>query len=193
MTTIPSLPQNIDPRIAEILRQKAEKNIIIRKTETPRLRPQNIEAPAVPDPVPLPSVPPVSVPVDDAELVALLDGVLPRLDALIRQAIADVRSDGKLTWAEALALVPEIRNLTSLVVGEMLPQIKGTSAYALVTLVLAVLVRQYVSPHLPAVLRPYLTVQAIRAAIDGLQRAYDNWVKPRLKSTKPNNFSMAPA
>ena len=82
---------------------------------------------------------------------------------------------------EALALVPEIRNIVSLVVGEFLPQIKGSSAYDLVSLVLAVLVQQYVSPRLPAVLRPYLTAQAIRSAINGLQWAYDNWVKPRLK------------
>lgn len=171
--SIPSLPQNIDPRIAEILRQKAAKSITIKKTEAAnvRLNPQSA----------LPSTP-IETPVADDELAALLDGVLPRLDALIRKAIADVRSDGKLTWAEALALVPEIRNLTSLVVGDMLPQIKGTSAYDLVTLVLAMLVRQYVTPRLPVFLRQYLTLQAIRTAINGLQHAYDTFIRPRLKA-----------
>lgn len=179
MTKIPATPLNIDPRIAEILRQRAAQQITIQKTEQPRLRTQAL--PDSPDPVPAPTQPPVTSTVGDAELAALLDGALPRIDLLIRKAISDVRSDGKLTMIEAAALVPEIRNITSLVVADILPQIKGRSAYDLVSLLLAVLVRQYVSPFLPAILRPYLTVQAIRVAINGLQSAYDNWVRPRLK------------
>ncbi|WP_135230528.1 hypothetical protein [Deinococcus fonticola] len=178
MTNIPALPQNIDPRIAEILRQKAQKGIAIQKTEVPRLRPQAAEAPTDP-------VPPREIPVGTPELSGMLVDVLSIADTLIRRAIDAVRSDGRLTMVEALALVPDIRNIVSEVVGRLLPEIKGQSAYDLVSLVLAVLVQQYVSPHLPALLRPYLTARAIRTAINGLQWAYDTWVKPRLKSPRP--------
>ena len=184
---IPALPPNIDPRIAEILRRRAQQGIVITRTETPAIRPQTVPAAPPTAQSPAPSVPgvdappvPVEVPLDDSELAALLDGVLPRIDALIRQTISDVRSDGKLSMAEALALAPEVRNIVSLVVAQMLPQIKGTSARELVILVLSVLLRQYVSPHLPAVLRPYLTAQTLRVLVRGLEWAYQNWVKPRL-------------
>ena len=76
------------------------------------------------------------------ELAALLARVLPQVDALVRQAIGNIRSDGRLTMAEAL--------------------------------------RQYVSPHLPALIRPYLTAATLRALVRGLQFAYDTWVKPHL-------------
>ncbi|SMB81782.1 hypothetical protein SAMN00790413_04719 [Deinococcus hopiensis KR-140] len=52
--------------------------------------------------------------------------------------------------AEALALAPEVRNIVLLVIGRMLPHIKGTSAHELVILVLAVLLRQYIGPYPPA-------------------------------------------
>ena len=170
---IPALPPNVDPRIAEILRQRAQQGVAI--TRTAQVRAQS--TPAVPQ-LDLPATP-AETPLDDSELAALLDGVLPRIDALIRQTISDVRSDGKLSMAEALALAPEVRNIVSLVVAQMLPQIKGTSARELVILVLSVLLRQYVSPHLPAVLRPYLTAQTLRVLVRGLEWAYQNWVKPR--------------
>lgn len=173
----------IDPRIADILRQRRALGVEIAKT--PTLRAQSVDLPGVgtaPDPNPAKSVmgTPPSSPVSDTELAALLDGVLPQIDGLIRKAIADIKSDGRLTMAEALALVPEIRNIISLVVGEMLPQIKGQSAYNLVALLISVLVQQYVAPYLPPILRGYLTPQAIRVGLSGLQSAYDTWVKPRL-------------
>lgn len=188
---IPALPLNIDPRIAEILRRRAEQAIVIERTEAAPVRPPS--APAAPagklttqstEPVPAPVPDPVDVPVPDSELAGLLGGVLPRIDALIRKAIADVRSDGRLSMAEALALAPELRNIVSLVIGEMLPQIKGTSARELVILVLSVLLSQYISPHLPALLRPYLTAKTLRTLVRGLEYAYTTWVKPRLQRGK---------
>lgn len=176
---IPSLPRNIDPRIAEILRQRAEQGVNIRETTPPRPAPQ-ATAQSIPFPTD-PAAPAQTTVLPDEDLAALLDGILPRIDALIRAAVRDVRSDGRLTMAEALALAPEIRNIVSQVVGEMLPQIKGQSAADLVSLVLAVLIREYVSPHLPAFLRGYLTTQVIRAMIAGLQRAYEMWIRPKLK------------
>lgn len=86
MTNIPALPLNIDPRIAEILRKRAEQGITITKTAQPRLRTQAL--PDTTDPVPAPSVPPVVTPVGDAELAALLDGALPRIDQLIERQSA---------------------------------------------------------------------------------------------------------
>ncbi|SMB85642.1 hypothetical protein [Deinococcus hopiensis] len=183
----------VDPRIAEILRQRAEQGVTITKTETPTLRPQSAPTPTVkPEstasalpPLQMPSLnppPSVETPMDDGELSALLDGVLPHIDALVRKAINDVRADGRLSMAEALALAPEVRNIISLVIGQMLPQIKGTSARELVILVLAVLLRQYISPYLPALVRPYLTAQTLRVLVRGLEAAYISWIKPRLQN-----------
>lgn len=173
---IPSLPRNIDPRIAEILRQRAEQQVVIRETKpAPPVPPVAVQS------IPAPTPGSQTAVLPDEDLAALLDGILPRIDATIRATIRDVRSDGRLTMAEALALAPEIRNIVSQVVGEMLPQIKGQSAADLVALVLAVLIREYVSPHLPAFLRGYLTTQVIRAMIAGLQRAYEMWIRPKLK------------
>ena len=169
-----TLPANIDPRIAAILRQRAEQAIIISKAAP---RPVPTPAPQVrgidPDPV-------VETPVSDTELAGLLARILPQIDALVRQAIGNIRNDGKLTMAEALALAPEIRNIVSAVVAQGLPQIKGRSAYDLVVLVLAQLIGQYVAPSLPAVVRPYLTAATLKAVVRGLQFAYDTWVRPRL-------------
>ncbi|WP_034382952.1 hypothetical protein [Deinococcus sp. YIM 77859] len=167
----------VDPRIAEILRQRAQQGVTI--TRTAQVRAQS--TPTVPQ-LDLPTTP-AEVPLDDSELAALLDGILPRIDALVRQAITNIRGDGRLSLAEALALAPEIRNIVSLVVGEMLPQVKGTSARELVILVLSVLLRQYVSPHLPALVRPYLTAQTLRTLVRGLEWAYDQWVRPRLRGS----------
>ncbi|SMB83080.1 hypothetical protein SAMN00790413_04252 [Deinococcus hopiensis KR-140] len=74
--------------------------------------------------------------------------MLPRIDALVQKAISNVRADGRPSMAEALALATEVRNIVSLVIGQMLPQIEGTSARKLLSLVLAVL-RQYNNPSLP--------------------------------------------
>lgn len=188
-----TLPANIDPRIAAILRQRAEQAIIISKTAprpVPTTAPQVPAAPQpaapAPRPVPQPQVrgldatPMTETPVSDAELAELLARILPQIDALVRQAIGNIRSDGKLTMAEALALAPEIRNIVSAVVAQGLPQIKDRSAYDLVVLVLAQLIGQYVAPSLPAVVRPYLTAATLKAVVRGLQFAYDTWVRPRL-------------
>jgi hypothetical protein len=178
--SIPSLPVNIDPRIAEILRRRAEQGVTITRTPTPA----TMTAPRVPGaPIEVTrttTVTPQEAPVGDAELADLLGQVLPRIDALVRRAITDLRSDGRLTLVEALALAPEVRLIVSQVIGELLPEIKGTSARELVILVLSVLVQQYVSPYLPALLRPYLTAQLLRTLIAGLETAYQRWVKPRL-------------
>lgn len=188
---IPSLPANIDPRIAEILRQRVEKGVTIRQTRpAPAPHPAPLPEPglqgqgeAVPFPpyTSTPSVQPQMVVLSDEALAGQLALVLPRIDALIRRAVQDVRSDGRLSMAEALALAPEVRNIASQVIGETLPHIKGQSAADLVALVLAVLIQQYVSPHLPAFLRGYLTTQVIRAMIASLQRAYEMWVRPKLQ------------
>ncbi|SMB86501.1 hypothetical protein [Deinococcus hopiensis] len=183
----------IDPRIAEILRRRAEQGVTITKTETPTLRPQSVPTPTVrpqstasaPPPIQMPSLNPplpIETPMDDGELAALLDGVLPRIDTLVRQAINDVHNNGRLSMAEALSLAPEVRNIVSLVIGQMLPQIKGTSARELVILVLAVLLRQYISPYLPALVRPYFTAQTLRVLVRGLEAAYVSWIKPRLQN-----------
>lgn len=188
---IPSLPRNIDPRIAEILRQRAQQGVTIRETRpAPAPRPAPVPDPAgqgqgeavvFPPYTPTPSVQPQTAVLPDEDLAAQLARVLPRIDAIIRRTVADVRSDGRLSMVEALALAPEIRNIVSQVIGEMLPQIKGQSAADLVALVLAVLVQQYVSPHLPAFVRGYVTTQLIKTLIAGLQRAYEQWVKPKLQ------------
>ena len=189
-----TLPANIDPRIAAILRQRAEQAIAISKTT---VRPVPVTAPQVPaapqpaapapQPVPQPQVrgidpdPVVETPVSDAELAGLLARILPQIDALVREAISNIRSDGRLTMAEALALAPEIRNIVSAVIAQGLPQIKGRSAYDLVVLVLAQLLAQYVNPALPPFLRPYLTAATLKAVVSGLEFAYRTWVKPRLR------------
>ena len=201
MTTIPVLPQNIDPRIAEILRKRREQGTVIEKTvqvrptplptgpaTTARPVPLPTGTPASAAPVPLPSVsvPALdtpateTVPLDDNELAQGLALVLPATDALIRQVITAARSDGKLTWSEALLLAPEIRNIVSDVVARVLPQIKGTSARELVILVLAQLLGQYLAPYLPAPLRGWLTAQTLRTLMQGLEFADQTWVRPRL-------------
>lgn len=181
--SIPSLPLNVDPRIAEILRRRAEQGVTITRTPTPT----TVPAPRVPgatvEVTRTTTVTPQEAPVGDAELADLLGQVLPRIDALVRRAITDLRSDGRLTLVEALALAPEVRLIVSQVIGE-LPEIKDTSARELVILVLSVLVQQYVSPYLPALLRPYLTAQLLRTLIAGLETAYQRWVKPRLSGGK---------
>lgn len=70
----------------------------------------------------------------------------------------------------------------------MLPQgqacprpLRGASARELVILVLAVLLRQYISPYLPALLRPYLTAQTLRTLVRGLEWTYQTWVRPQLE------------
>lgn len=174
---VPVLPLNLDPRIAAILRQRAEQGITILQTKV-QARPQ-----ATTPGLDLPRTSETEV--GDVELAALLARLLPQVDALVRQAISNIRSDGKLTMAEALALAPEIRNIVSAVVAQGLPQIKGRSAYDLVVLVLAQLIGQYVAPSLPAVVRPYLTAATLKAVVRGLQFAYDTWVKPRLGKSAP--------
>ena len=119
-------------------------------------------------------------PLYDSELAKRLAISLPATDTLIRNALAALKSDGKLTWVEALTFAPEIRNIVSEVVGKLVPEIKGTSARDLVILVLAQLLRPYLAPSLPAPLRGWLTAQTLRTLIAGLQSAYDTWVKPRL-------------
>lgn len=190
MTTIPVLPEKIDPRIAEILRKRREQGTVIEKTVAVQARPVPLSTgtPANAAPVPLPSVqvPALdtpateTVPLSDSELAQGLALVLPATDALIRQVITAARSDGKLTWSEALLLAPEIRNIVSDVVARVLPQIKGTSARELVILVLAQLLQQYLAPYLPAPLRGWLTAQTLRTLVQGLEFAYQTWVRPRL-------------
>ena len=102
-----------------------------------------------------------TVTVGDGGLTQGLALVLPVTDALIRQVITAARSDGCLMMAEALLLAPEIRTIVSDVVARVLPQIKGTSARELVTLVLAQLLQQYLAPSLPAPLRGWLTTQTL--------------------------------
>ena len=122
----------------------------------------------------------------DGELAESLALVLPATDALIRRAILALRSDGKLSWNEALALTPEIRNIVSEVVAKVLPEIKGVFARELVILVLAQLLGQYLAPSLPAPLRGWLTAQTLRTLVQGLEFAYQTWVRPRLgRSTTP--------
>lgn len=188
---IPSLPANIDPRIAEILRQRAQKGVTIRETRpAPAVRPVPLPDPgvqgqgeAVPFPLPTSLTPPPQVVVlSDAALAGQLALVLPRIDALIRRAIADVKSDAHLSMTEAIALAPEVRNIVSQVIGEMLPNIKGQSAADLVALVLAVLIQQYISPRLPVFLRGMITTQLIKTMLATLQHAYETWVKPRLQT-----------
>ena len=174
---IPSLPKNVDPRIVEILRQRAEQGVTIRETQPAGpLPPVSMQE----RPAPAPQV----VILSDTDLAAQLEAVLPKADALIRQTVRDVRSDGRLTLVEAIALASEIRNIASQVVGEMLPHIKGQSAADLVSLLLAVLIKQYVSPHLPAFLRGLITTQLIRAMVATLQTAYETWVKPKLQAQR---------
>ena len=178
---IPSLPQNIDPRIADILRKRAEQGTVINKTvpvpprrvptPAPDLQAQSV--PSLDTPAPTWTA---EVPVSDTELAGLLAQVLGRADTLIRGLIAGIRSDGRLTLVEALSLAPDVRNIVSQVVGEVLPQIKGSSARELATLI-----QQYVSPHLPALVRPYLTAQTLRVLVSGLEHAYRNWIAPKLK------------
>ena len=189
MTTIPVLPQNIDPRIAAILRDRAAKGVTIQKTVqvqaqstgAPPQWPGRVAAVQVLalDTPPVPQT--TTVPLGDGELAEGLAQVLPAADALIRRAILAMRSDGKLSWQEALALAPEVRNIVSEVVAKLLPEIKGTSARELVILVLAQLLQQYLAPYLPAPLRGWLTVQTLRTLVQGLEFAYTTWVKPKLQ------------
>lgn len=165
------MTQHIDPRILDILRRRAEQAITIRRTDAPRLPPLS---------VPSLDAPATETPMSDGELGLALALVLPRIDTLVRRAITDIRSDGRLTWAEALALAPELRNIASLVIAEVLPDVRGTSARELVILVTAALIGQYVAPRLPVVLRSYLTAATLRAVIRGLETAYQAWVRPRL-------------
>ena len=192
MTTIPVLPQNIDPRIAAILRDRTAKGVTIQKTvpvqaQSTGAPPQwpgsvAVQVPALDSP----AVPPTTtVPLNDGDLAEGLAQVLPAADALIRRAILAMRSDGKLSWNEALALAPEVRNIVSEVVAKLLPEIKGTSARELVILVLAQLLQQYLAPYLPAPLRGWLTAQTLRTLVQGLQFAYDTWVRPRLGQRQP--------
>lgn len=170
----------VDPRIAAILEQRRRQGVEIRRTipATPLSVPAAVpETPSVPTQ----TDPPATVPVTDTELAAILARLLPAADALIREAIAALRSDGRLTVAEALGLAPELRNIVAEVVGSLAPAIKGTSARELVILVMSALLVQYVSPYLPALLRPYLTAQTLRTLVGGLEYAYQTWVKPRLK------------
>lgn len=87
---IPSLPQNIDSRIADILKRRAEQGTVLTKTvpAQPRARAQSLPQPPVHG---LDTEAPREQPLDDAELAGLLDGVLPRIDALVREAIRGVR------------------------------------------------------------------------------------------------------
>lgn len=195
MTTIPVLPQNIDPRIAEILRKRRAQGTVIVKTVP--VQAQSTGAPpqwpgSVGVQVPMLDTPPVpqttTVALGDGELAEGLALVLPAADALIRRAILALRNDGRLTMAEALGLAPEIRNIVSEVVAKLLPEIKGTSARELVILVLAQLLQQYLAPYLPAPLRGWLTAQTLRTLVQGLQFAYDTWVRPRLGQKQPIKF-----
>ena len=149
-----------------------------------------VQVPALDSP-PVPQT--TTVALGDGELAEGLALVLPAADALIRRAIVDMRSDGKLSWNEALALAPEIRNIVSEVVAKVLPETKGTSARELVILVLAQLLGQYLAPSLPAPLRGWLTAQTLRALVQGLQFAYDTWVRPRLGQKQPIKFTSATA
>jgi hypothetical protein len=207
MTNIPALPQNIDPRIAAILRDRATKGVIIQKTVQVQTRPVPLPAGPAPTtrpvplpsgqsagtsggtfgtPVPLPQVPSLdtpattTVPLSNSELVEPLAKVLQECDRLIGKLIVAARSDGGLTMIEALTLAPEIRNIVSEVVGRLLPEIKGTSARELVILMLAQLLQQYLAPRLPLPLRGWLTAETLRSLVKGLEFAYTTWVKPRL-------------
>lgn len=208
----------IDPRIAEILRQRREQGMTIEKTvavqaqvqprplptgpvSSVRPTPFPSGAPTSVTPVPMPSVqvPALDVPatetapLDDSELAERLAAILPAADRLIRRAILDIKSDGKLSWSEALLLAPEIRTIVSEVVGKLVPQIKGTSARELVILVLAQLLTQYVSPSLPAPLRGWLTAQTLRTLVQGLEYAYQTWVKPKLGKKPTIQFTSSTA
>lgn len=124
--TIPTLPQNIDPRIAAILRDRAAKGVVIEKTI--QTRPVPLPTDLVPTTRPvllptgqrtatsggsfgtLPQVPaldtPTStiVPLSNSELVAPLAKVPQECDRLIGKLLAAVRNDGGLTMVEALTL-----------------------------------------------------------------------------------------
>ncbi|KQR33108.1 hypothetical protein [Deinococcus sp. Leaf326] len=209
MTNIPALPQNIDPRIAAILRDRAAKGVVIEKTVQVQTRPVPLPTGPVPTtrPVPLPTgqsagtsggtfgtaplpqVPALdtpattTVPLSNSELVEPLANVLRECDRLIGKLLVAARSDGGLTMVEALTLAPEIRNIVSEVVGKLLPEIKGTSARELVILVLAQLLQQYLAPRLPLPLRGWLTAETLRSLVKGLEFAYTMWVKPRLSKS----------
>jgi hypothetical protein len=184
------LTMTIDPRIAEILRQRREQGVVIEQTlqvprkstgATPSWVPSGTFG-TTPLQVPALDTTTEITPLDDSELAKRLAIILPATDTLIRNAIAALKSDGKLTWLEALTFVPDIRNIVSEVVGKLVPEIKGTSARELVILVLAQLLQQYLSPYLPAPLRGWLTAQILCTLVAGLQSAYEIWVKPRLKT-----------
>lgn len=159
----------LDPRIAEILRKRREQAIVIEQTVQRQIAPGSAQTTTE------------TIPLDNSELAERLAEILPAADALIRSAILALRSDGRLTWLEALTLAPEVRNIVSEVVGKLVPEIKGASARELVILVLAQLLQQYLAPYLPALVRGWLTAQTLRTLIDGLQLAYATWVKPKLQ------------
>ncbi|KQR25567.1 hypothetical protein [Deinococcus sp. Leaf326] len=135
----------IDPRIAEILRTRREQGVVIEQTvqvprkstgATPSWVPNGTFGSA-PLQVPALNTTTEVTPLDDVALAERLALILPAADSLIRKTVAAVRNDGKLTWMEALTLAPELRNIVSEVVGQVVPEIKGTSARELVILVLA--------------------------------------------------------
>jgi hypothetical protein len=163
----------MDLRIAEILRKRREQGVVIEETvQVPRK-----STGATPSWVPGGTFgsTPLQVPaldtttevtsLDDSELAKRLAIILPATDTLIRNAISTLKSDGKLTWLEALTFAPDIRNIVSEVVSKVVPEIKGTSARELVILVLAQLLQQDLSPDLPAPLGGWLTAQTLRTLV----------------------------
>jgi hypothetical protein len=173
------LTMTIDPRIAEILRQRREQGVVIEQTlQVPR-KSTSATPSWVPGgtfgttPLQVPALDTTTeiTPLDDSELAKRLAIILPATDTLIRNAIAALKSDGKLTWLFSAAIAPDIRNIVSEVVSKLAPEIKGTSARELVILILAQLQRQDLSPYPPAPLRGQLTAQTLRTLVAGVQRA----------------------
>lgn len=101
-----------------------------------------------------PNTAPVRLPAGTAELSALLDALLPSIVGGVEQARA-AWGDGKLSWAEAVALGMTLQGIVSKAVMQGAPLAKGVDAVNLVTLIFGVIFSRYIMPKLPVWLRPF--------------------------------------